>query len=283
MFQGEATAARLCLLLIIILTPRVYSGAIYLRTNIISLLISPCVFTSSGPLSVYQPRMIFLQILARICNAAASNPTSLPLKVQHRCVTAIAATACSWCWDCIHTWGNEGAQTRLFGNGCITYFMKFSIHPFTGVKQYPGKVWLLNCTTGVPQIGKATAFTAIEAPGADKRELIKNKNLIKLQQQLQGSNAACKGSLFIRQSHETHYRTVGRRNNMADIDQREGSSLNTYGRRRRCTCQNIDEIYPISDSDAFHFEARVSPCESEAASAARWWSPGWACSSDNEV
>lgn len=45
---------------------------------------------------------------------------------------------------------------------------------------------------------------------------------------------------------------------MADIDQREGSSLNTYGRRRRCTCQNIDEIYPISDSDAFHFEARVS-------------------------
>lgn len=111
-----------------------------------------------------------------------------------------------------------------------------------------------------PQIGKATAFAAIEAPGADKRELIKNKNLIKLQQQqLQGSNAACKGSLFIRQSHETHYRTVGRRNNMADIDQREGSSLNTHGRRRRCTCQNIDEIYPISDSDAFHFEARVSP------------------------
>lgn len=70
-FQGEATNAQLCLLLIIILAPHVYSSAIYLTTNIISLLIFPCVFRPTKPLSVYQPHMIFLEILGPIYEAAA--------------------------------------------------------------------------------------------------------------------------------------------------------------------------------------------------------------------
>ncbi len=48
-----------------------YSSAIYLTTNIISLLISHCVFRSTNPLSVYQSHMIFLKILVCIHKAAA--------------------------------------------------------------------------------------------------------------------------------------------------------------------------------------------------------------------
>lgn len=43
------------------------------------------------------------------------------------------------------------------------------------------------------------------------------------------------------------------------------SASHVKARRRRPTCQNIDEIYPISDSDAFHFEApRLSPLSPSA-------------------
>lgn len=82
------------------------------------------------------------------------------------------------------------------------------------------------------------------------------------QQQLQGIHAACEDSFlfthFIKKSHETHYRTVGQKKNMADIDQCEGYSYYTYGTGSVVlSCQNIDEIYPISDGDTLYFEVCI--------------------------
>lgn len=70
-FQGKAANVQLCLLLIIILAPCEFSGAIYLTTNIISSLISSCVFKSTKPLSLCQPHVIVPGIQGGIYEAAA--------------------------------------------------------------------------------------------------------------------------------------------------------------------------------------------------------------------
>ena len=51
---------------------------------------------------------------------------------------------------------------------------------------------------------------------------------------------------------------LDRKKNIADIDQREGYSFYTYNPGSVVlSCQNIDEIYPISECDTLYFEVCI--------------------------
>lgn len=99
---------------------------------------------------------------------------------------------------------------------------------------------------------------------ADKRELIKNKNLIKLVlnlQQLQGIHEMCRHRL------PTFHKAVARdslknswtgKKERDDIDLCEGYSFYTCNISSAVLSrQNIDEIYPISNRDTLYFEVCI--------------------------